>query len=74
MADHGDDRSISAFDFPDIVKYVEAIQEHERIAVPVLKPGREISVDYVPFPIAMLPRRHLWSTLGEADADRAGHP
>jgi ribosomal protein S18 acetylase RimI-like enzyme len=36
-------------DLPDIVKYVEAIQEHERIAVPVLKPGREIGTDYAQF-------------------------
>jgi hypothetical protein len=43
---HGNNRRVSALRPCTLIRFVEAIQEHERIDVPDLKSGIEIGSDY----------------------------
>ena len=59
-------------DFPVMVKYIEAIQEHERIAVPILKSGREIGADYARFLIRAVADRNGCILMARIDTVTVG--
>jgi GNAT superfamily N-acetyltransferase len=59
-------------DFPVMVKYIEAIQEHERIAVPILKSGREIGAVYARFLIRAVAERNGCMLMARIDTGTVG--
>jgi hypothetical protein len=67
--------TIDAFRVSDlavVISYVEAIQEHERIGVPDLKPGREIGADYAQMLIRTVAERNGCILLARMETDSVG--
>ncbi len=59
-------------DFPAVVAFVEAIQEHERQQVPELKPGPEIGKQYAEMLMRAVAERNGCIIMARADAGAVG--
>jgi ribosomal protein S18 acetylase RimI-like enzyme len=67
--------TIDAFqpsDLAVVIKYVEAIQEHERVGVPDLKPGREIGSDYARMLVRTVAERNGCLLMARTETDIVG--
>jgi hypothetical protein len=67
--------TIDAFQLSDLavmMKYVEAIQEHERIGAPDLKSGSEIGSDYAQMLIRTVAERNGCIRMARAETDTVG--
>jgi ribosomal protein S18 acetylase RimI-like enzyme len=67
--------TIDAFrpaDLAVVIRHLEAIQEHERIDVPDLKPGREIGADYARMLVRAVAERDGCMLLARMEAEAVG--
>jgi ribosomal protein S18 acetylase RimI-like enzyme len=67
--------TIEAFQLSDravLIRFVEAIQEHERIGAPDLKPGREIGAGYADLLIRTVAERNGCIRMARAEIDAVG--
>ena len=67
--------TIDAFqlsDLPAVTRHVEAIQEHERIDVPDLKPGSEIGSDYARMLVRTVAERDGCLLMARAETEIVG--